>query len=448
MLKKHLAKHGKSSKVLLSEVRKLLHHYFPDLKSHIDLTYKDPRRKKSCTYSLSELVLAAVFMYMQRSGSRSKMNDNRTYKEYRRNYRSLFGLKLPHMDTVDSILERLDEEVLSQIQKHLLSRLMKKRVFHKFRLMGKYFTIAIDGTGIFRFSKEPYLGCPYKESKNGKKVYIQSIVEAKLVMSNGFSLSIGTEWILNSDGKTKQDCEQNATKRLLARLKKEYKRLPICIVLDGLYANQPTMNAIKILNGWEFIVVWKDKTLYRLQDEVEQHREQNLVVQNYSEVIHNAHSRTENHYEYDPMALSNLTCPIYYLKQKEKNIDYKNEENNSLKKFIFMSSIAATSDNYKELIEAGRRRWKIENEGFNVQKNNGFGLHHKMNRTNLLAMCNYYACLQIAHLFDQLLTLSINSYVHCWNSIKIMWQYFTAALLILTDYQPTNKNNLKFNYRY
>ena len=104
-------------------------------------------------------------------------------------------------------------------------------------------------------------------------------------------------------------------------MKKDYKRLPICVLIDGLYANQPTMEVIKTENNWEFIIVWKDKTLYRLQEEVTQHRAQNLVINQYREKVKNQYCRTENHYEYDPEPLSNISCPIYYIKLEEDDID-------------------------------------------------------------------------------------------------------------------------------
>ena len=48
----------------------------------------------------------------------------------------------------------------------------------------------------------------------------------------------------------------------------------------------------------------------------------------------------------------------------------------------------------------------IENEGFNTQKNLGYGLKHKYSRVDWLASKNYYQCLQIAHLINQLLELN------------------------------------------
>ncbi len=54
----------------------------------------------------------------------------------------------------------------------------------------------------------------------------------------------------------------------------------------------------------------------------------------------------------------------------------------------------------------GRLRWKIENEGFNTQKNLGYNLEHKYNRIDFNATRNYYQCMQIAHLIEQLALLT------------------------------------------
>ena len=50
----------------------------------------------------------------------------------------------------------------------------------------------------------------------------------------------------------------------------------------------------------------------------------------------------------------------------------------------------------------GRLRWKIENEGFNLQKNGGFALEHAYS-THPGPIKNWYLLLQIAHLILQLL---------------------------------------------
>ena len=54
----------------------------------------------------------------------------------------------------------------------------------------------------------------------------------------------------------KNDCEINAEKRLLARLKKNYPRLPVCIQGDALYAAETVMKLCNE-NHWEYILTQK-----------------------------------------------------------------------------------------------------------------------------------------------------------------------------------------------
>ena len=53
------------------------------------------------------------------------------------------------------------------------------------------------------------------------------------------------------------------------------------------------------------------------------------------------------------------------------------------------------------MIEAGRGRWKIENEGFNNQKTGLYRIEH-LNSRNSNAMKNHYLLTQIADILMQL----------------------------------------------
>ena len=70
--------------------------------------------------------------------------------------------------------------------------------------------------------------------------------------------------------------------------------------------------------------------------------------------------------------------------------------------FIFITDLPITRRNCAQLVEDGRRRWKIENEGFNEQKNHGLGLCHLFSK-NYTAMKNHYFLIQIGHMIAQLL---------------------------------------------
>lgn len=71
----------------------------------------------------------------------------------------------------------------------------------------------------------------------------------------------------------------------------------------------------------------------------------------------------------------------------------------------WLTSFTLTQQNVQEIARAGRMRWKIENEGFNEQKN-GYGMEHFCNCNDFNVMLCLYLILQIAHLFMQLLARS------------------------------------------
>ena len=91
------------------------------------------------------------------------------------------------------------------------------------------------------------------------------MLEAKLVTANGFAFSLMTEFIENADlSADKQDCELAAFYRLTKRLKARFPRLPLCLLLDGLYAGGPTFQVCTDYD-WKYLVVLREEDLPQLQ---------------------------------------------------------------------------------------------------------------------------------------------------------------------------------------
>ncbi len=65
----------------------------------------------------------------------------------------------------------------------------------------------------------------------------------------------------------KQDCERKAFKRLAAKLKKAYPRLPIIILADELYSYEGFFE-IGETNQWAYPCTFKDGNLTTVWDEV------------------------------------------------------------------------------------------------------------------------------------------------------------------------------------
>ncbi len=70
--------------------------------------------------------------------------------------------------------------MLETCRGHIIKYLLNKRTLHKFRLLGKYFNITKDGSGVYAFDKKPYGHCSSKTSKGGKTIWLQNVLEAKI----------------------------------------------------------------------------------------------------------------------------------------------------------------------------------------------------------------------------------------------------------------------------
>ncbi len=83
-------------------------------------------------------------------------------------------------------------------------------------------------------------------------------------------------------------------------------------------------------------------------------------------------------------------------------------------------------------------RWTIENQGFNTQKNGGYGLEHVFCSDNQGAK-NFYLLLQIAHLIGQLMEKGslLRSALKTFGSVRNLARFLLEALrtcLLDADY--------------
>jgi len=302
-------------------------------------------------------------------------------------------MRLPVMDTVNVFLKRLPVKELEQIKQVLVRQLIEKRVLEKYRYMGHYI-VAIDGTGVYSYPYEPFPGCPYKTSKNGEITWQVYVLEAKIVCSNKFSISLATEWLTNSDNiNEKQDCEQKAFVRIAKKLKRTYPRLPIIIAADSLYPNNTVFEICK-RNDWRFILTFKEGVLKTVWDEV--FSLYPLIEKQ------NKQKRTKSKdkcgwLEESTMFVNGIPYKNHRLNWVEYVLSYTHKDSHE-KRFVHITDIEIDKNTVWDLSFHGRLRWKIENEGFNIQKNHGYNLQHKYSRGHFGAMQNYYQLLQIAHL--------------------------------------------------
>ena len=82
-------------------------------------------------------------------------------------------------------------------------------------------------------------------------------------------------------------------------------------------------------------------------------------------------------------------------KQLDNTVDLTKNLNYTT--FMFITSLHITKNNYKEIVSFGRRRWKIENQGFKAQKSKVLNIEHCYTFDSNGSKAHYYF-IQIAHL--------------------------------------------------
>ena len=399
-------KRDKSEEInFFEEFLRIQKHFFKEFISNLGYI-KDNRHQSYIEYGTDIIFFVMIMKNITALQSMNQMTAEFNKDNCISNVAKTLGYQdleeLPHHDTINNFLKKLNPIEIEKIRTYMIKELLKKRCLEHYRLLDKYWTIAVDATGLASFKERHCENCLKREYVNKetgeieKTIYFHYVLEAKLVVGD-MVLSIDTEFIENEEFYEKQDCELKAFKRLAERLKKNYKRLPICILGDSLYAVDPIFKICK-KNNWKYIFTFKEgrtKSIW-LDFEGLKKLEDNSNIKGYTWV---------NEIEYKGNIVNILETKLV--------------ENKKEKEFTFITDIAIKENNAEKILFAGRSRWKIENEGFNNQKNIKNNIEHLCCK-DYNAMKNHYLLVQIADILRQLFECGYELIRNLRDSIKVI----------------------------
>ena len=190
----------------------------------------------------------------------------------------------------------------------------------------------------------------------------------------------------------KEDCELNAFLRLAERLHAEFPRLPICLVLDGLYPVE-ALFARCAAYQWKFIATHREGRQPIAWDEAVQTMMMSpgLVATGYrmgedgrvAQTLRWTHQVPFGQHEFQVLFCGEISPAAATL-------------------WVWVTNFPLTPRNVAAVANrGGRSRQGIENV-FNVEKNGGFGLEHAFCADSTAAK-NYHLIMQVAHILEQLL---------------------------------------------
>lgn len=369
---------------VLKEVIKIIRQYFPELISKFEgLT--DLRHQSYVIYKMKVIFIVRLLGLMCEIKSMNELTRELNTEEAIANIAQICGLELeeiPHCDTINDVFRNVNVSEIEQIRKYMIVKMIRSKMLERYKIRGKYYHIIVDGTGLATSRKKYNKNCLVKNKtdKKGKEYqeYSTYVLETKLVIGD-MVFSIGSEFVENENEYVdKQDCETKAFRRLAEKIKKEYPRLRIIISGDALYASKPVMDICKE-KGWKYIIRFKEGSIPTLYKEFE------IIVKRENE------SKIKN-YE--------CVTKLDYQEHKTNIIKYTDEKNGT--EYVYITDLSIREKNIKETINLGRKRWKIENEGFNIQKNGTFDIGHLYSKDSI-AIKIHYLMIQIAHIIRQLL---------------------------------------------
>jgi len=364
------------------------------------------KRKDEGVYTMSDIGLSAFSLFFMQS--ESFLSYQRALEEGRKtsNCRTLFGMaKIPTDNHIRSMLDPVHPSHLQGAFDQVIKTLGDHNGMAAFKRLGGRTLIALDGTEYFCSQK---LGCPHcltRKRANGKVESYHSMLAATIVApGHNMALPLMPEFIARQDGAEKQDCERNAAKRWLATQGERMKALRPVYLGDDLFACQPICAAV-LASGGDFLFTAKPeshKALYEFMS--------GATLDQLSVVGKEGARKLTYRYRWftgaplrdgkDAIAVNWIGVTIADAKGK---ITYDG---------AFATSLDVSRETVAEIAACARARWKIENESFNVLKNNGYHLEHNFGHgkenlamifaaMNLLAFAFHTVCDCLEDLWTQ-----------------------------------------------
>jgi len=417
------------------ECNKIQNRFCPELFSMFGKV-KDPRHQSYVDYSAR--VMLGTMYYKSIAGIPSMQEMTRAFNDERicRNLYRFIGEDvkeyLPHGVTENEFLERLDPKELENIRQNIVYSLIRRKTFENARVFKKW-QVIVDATELdegYQKKNDYYLSRCYNRNEENEFVkYHRSVLEAKIYFGDNLVCSIASETIENSEAyvnqgeeAVKQDCESKAFVRLAAKIKKKFPRLPIIITADGLYVTKNVLQICKEYH-WDYIIRYKEGSA-------------SSIAKEYRALPEKETMGTDIEYQ-NKIMFNEFDVNLIYYREKRR-IKGKEKET----EFAWITSIEITKSNAKKIVNAGRNRWKIENQGFNRQKHWQGNIEHACS-FNERAQKNHYLLEQIADFMKQL-------YEHFFlekNGIKKLQKNISSELLASFGRQLTETEDINTELR-
>ena len=398
----------------------------------------DSRNKEHLIYSMSDITLSAFAMYYFQNPSWLDFARKMNTSSGKSNAKSLFGInKIPSDNHIRNTLDDIESEKLQPVFNKIYKLLLEKKTLDDYTYFNSNtLLILLDGTYYHSSTKIHCTHCQtrVKTDAKGKETthcYHSAITPIIAKPNCNTVLPLLPEMISNTDGDVKQDCEINASKRWLDKTLVIAQKYSLVMLGDDLYSNTPLIQKIRT-KKYNYIFVCKELSHKKLYEVV--HMADNLGNIGTKSSSRKNKQRKKEHYKYKYLNQVDLTGDKDSIQVNWCGVEVTDEKGKIIYSGAFITDYTITDMNIEEIIEAGRARWKIENENNNTLKTGGYNLEHNFGHGkkglsellftfNILAFLTHTLCLKYDAGYTELYGL-INKRKTFFNHLNTFTTFF------------------------
>jgi len=388
--------------LIFDDLQEILHRHIDPLP---DYRKKGPNTR----YRIQDAALGAFGIFLTQSPS--FLDYQRTLQQTRgqSNVHTLLGAEqIPCDNQIRKLLDPLAPSALAPVFVEVFESLEQHRMLANFRVLGDQLLVALDGTTYFSSTAIHCHNCLTRQLSNGQTLYYHPAI-TPVVVCPGRSqvIALPPEYIMPQDGHAKQDCEQVAGKRWIRQHADAIAPHQVTLLGDDLYSKQPFC-ALALDKGFNFILVCKPDSHPKLYERLAFWQAQDGMTAcerrrwngRFTEVMMYRFSN-DVLLQDGKKALSVNWFEITVVNAKTGEQLYHNS---------WITNHRITTDNVAELAQAGRGRWKIENENNNVLKTKGYHLEHNFGHGKQYLAAFMLSLNLLAFLFHTVLEWSDDKY--------------------------------------
>ena len=378
----------------------------------------DPRCEE-VDISLTDTLMSAFAMFSLKAPSLLAFDKERAEG----NLHTVYGIQHVPCDTY--MRERLDPvspKWLRPVFKSVFRQLQRGKALEEMVFLDGHYLLALDGTGYFSSTTIHCASCLHTVHRNGSVTYSHQMLGAAIIHPDVRAvIPLMPEPIGKYDGTDKNDCERNAAKRFVVKLRQDHPHLKFIVTEDSLSSNAPHIETLQH-HDLHYILGVKEGDHAFLFQQIQAAEHAGRVA--YYE-RHDRAARVIHRFRFVndvPLNASNVDVRVNF-------IEYWEVGDAKLQHFSWVTDLRVSTRNVFHLMRGGRARWKIENETFNTLKNQGYNFEHNYGHGEQHLAVVFAMLMMLAFLADQTPQLCCALFQAVWaklGSKRLLWERMRA----------------------